>query len=273
LDIFNNKICVITGAASGIGRAISELLLQRGAQVFATDISETNLNDLKSCTPSSKLQTTVLDVTKGEEVKQFLQEILDTAGRIDYLFNVAGITVIGEAHVVPIEEWRKVLDVDLHGTLNTTVETYRHMVAQGSGHIVNLSSIQGLVPLPPEAAYVTAKYAVVGLSQTLRIEGKEYGVKVSVVNPGLIKTPMLNTAPLIGMSRERHAEYFKPWERFAATPASCAKTILRGVERNKAFIPVTFMATLMWWINRISPSLLNSILTSDLAKLRAAMNQ
>ncbi|NCF18874.1 MAG: SDR family NAD(P)-dependent oxidoreductase [Haliea sp.] len=270
MKIFSGKFCVVTGAGSGIGKALSLRLLELGAIVYALDINAERLAELETGDTSSRLHKTQIDITREEQVSTLLAAITESAGNIDYLFNVAGITIAGEARNLSREDWQRVLDVNLNGVINTTVESYRHMADRGHGHIVNIASVQGLVPLPLEAPYVTSKYAVVGLSQALRVEGRDLGVKVSVVCPGMVATPIFDS-PMINIPRDRYEAYVKPWKRFAVSPQDCAESILRGVAKNRAIIPVTFMARLMWWLGRISPGALNAILIADLGKLRASL--
>jgi NAD(P)-dependent dehydrogenase (short-subunit alcohol dehydrogenase family) len=270
VDTFAGQTCMVTGSGSGIGKALSELLLARGATVYAIDINAQGLESLVYGGPSGQLHKIKLDITDERAVIDQLTAIVRETGSIDYLFNVAGITIAGEASDLSRDNWRKVIDVNLNGLVNTTVDTYQQMVRQGHGHIVNMASVQGLVPLPLEAPYVTSKYAVVGLSQALRVEGRDLGVKVSVVCPGMVETPIFDS-PMVNIPRQQYEEYVKPWKRFAVSPRTCAKCVLRGVEKNRAIIPVTFMARLIWWIGRISPAGLNAILAGDLAKLRTAL--
>jgi NAD(P)-dependent dehydrogenase (short-subunit alcohol dehydrogenase family) len=270
VNIFAGQTCVVTGGGSGIGKALSELLLQRGATVYAVDINADGLENVDCAGHPARLHKVTLNITDEAAVSDQLSAVVRETGSIDYLFNVAGITIAGEATDLSRNNWRKVIDVNLNGLINTTVDTYQQMVRQGHGHIVNMASVQGLVPLPLEAPYVTSKYAVVGLSQALRVEGRDLGVKVSVVCPGMVETPIFDS-PMINIPRQKYEEYVKPWKRFAVSPTICAECVLRGVAKNRAIIPVTFMAKLMWWIGRISPGGLNTILAGDLAKLRAAL--
>jgi short-subunit dehydrogenase len=158
--------------------------------------------------------------------------------------------------------------VDLDGVVNGSTIAYKQMVKQGHGHIVNLSSIQGLVPLPLEAPYVAAKFGVTGLSQALRVEGAELGVKVSVVCPGFVKTAIFTDTPMVGIDREKHLESLEAYEKSGISPEGCAQVILKGAAKNRAIIPVTTPAKLMWWLSRLSPTLLFSALIKDLAKTR-----
>jgi NAD(P)-dependent dehydrogenase (short-subunit alcohol dehydrogenase family) len=214
VNIFARKTCVVTGGGSGIGKALSELLLELEATVYSIDINAAGLDSVACAGHSTCLHKVQLDITDEIAVSDQLSAIVRENGSIDYLFNVAGITIAGEARDLSRDNWREVIDVNLNGLINTTVDTYQLMVRQGHGHIVNMASVQGLVPLPLEAPYVTSKYAVVGLSQALRVEGRDLGVKVSVVCPGMVETPIFDS-PMINIPRQKYEEYVKPSKRIA----------------------------------------------------------
>ncbi|WNC70235.1 SDR family NAD(P)-dependent oxidoreductase [Thalassotalea nanhaiensis] len=264
---FYNKVCLVTGSASGIGKAVTQLLSSRGARVVAVDI---NITQLQQWVDSSNNNITVkrLNVIEHEDFSQLIKEIITEFGQLDYLFNIAGITVAGEVVNLTIEHWKKVLSVDLDGVVNGSTLAFKQMAKQGGGHIINLASIQGLVPLPMEAPYVTAKFGVVGLSQALRVEGADLGVKVSVVCPGYVKTPIFEKSEMMNLDRDKHLKSLEGFEKSGISPEGCAEVILAGVKKNKAIIPVTTPAKFLWMLSRLSPSFLIKLLTKDLAKSR-----
>ena len=190
-------------------------------------------------------------------------------GTLDYIFNNAGIVVGGEVRDVSIDDWRDVLDVNLFGVVNGVAAAYPLMVDQGHGHIINTASIAGLIPFPVEVSYVASKYGVVGLSNALRVEGADLGVNVSVVCPGLIRTPIFYTSKLIKIDREKMLKSLP--ERFIITPEECASVILRGVERNKAVIVVTGVAKVFWWLHRINPGWILWMMRRKIKKAREEM--
>jgi NAD(P)-dependent dehydrogenase (short-subunit alcohol dehydrogenase family) len=168
------------------------------------------------------------------------------------MFNNAGIAIGGEELHVSLDDWNRVLDVDLRGVVHGVRAAYPLMVKQGHGHIVNTASLAGLVPAPLEISYSAAKYAVVGLSHALRAEGAALGVRVSVVCPGFIDTPILRTSALRGPGDHRAkllALIPKPMP-----PEDCARIILAGVGKNRSTIIVTGHARALWWLNRVSPA-------------------
>ena len=174
MEHFKDKVCFVTGAASGIGKALSRELLTLGARkVVATDVNGEQLDSLVAQLGEQGSRVTMqkLDVTDYDAFSKVMNKTVAQEGRIDFIFNIAGITVIGEARDLSIDHWRKILNVNLNGVLHGNELAYRQMVKQGSGHIVNMSSVQGFVPVPMESPYVTSKFAVLGLSQALRVEG------------------------------------------------------------------------------------------------------
>jgi NAD(P)-dependent dehydrogenase (short-subunit alcohol dehydrogenase family) len=253
VNTFRDKIAIVTGGASGIGRAVSEALAERGAAaVVVADLDATGAESVAHGIRArgGRAQAVGLDVCDAAAFQRLVDEAAADHGRLDYLFNNAGIGIAGEERDVSLEDWNRVLAVDLHGIVHGVRAAYALMVKQGSGHIVNTASLQGLVPGPGAASYVAAKYAVVGLSHTLRAEGARLGVKVSVVCPGLIDTAILVNSPIRGPGDREKLRSLIP----TPMPADrCAAAILRGVAKNRATIVVTAHAKALWWLARLSP--------------------
>jgi NAD(P)-dependent dehydrogenase (short-subunit alcohol dehydrogenase family) len=128
-------------------------------------------------------------------VQELVDETVRDYGRLDYMFNNAGIGMGGEVRDMDLEHWRRVLEVNLWGVTCGTSAAYEEMVRQGFGHIVNTASLAGLIPLPMVAAYCATKHAVVGLSASLRAEAAALGIKVSVVCPGFVETGIFRSGP------------------------------------------------------------------------------
>jgi NAD(P)-dependent dehydrogenase (short-subunit alcohol dehydrogenase family) len=250
---FKDSVAIVTGAASGIGRALGQELARRGAIVIMVDIQTELLKEaVGSITQAGhKAEGVTLDVTDFQAVMGLVENAAVQHGRLDYIFNNAGIAVGGEVRDVSIDDWRDVLDVNLFGVVNGVAAAYPLMVDQGYGHIINTASIEGLIPFPGTVSYVASKYGVVGLSNALRVEGADLGVNVSVVCPGYIKTAIFHTSKLVKVDREKMLESLP--DRFGIMPEECASVILRGVERNKAIIVVTGLAKVFWWLHRINP--------------------
>ncbi len=271
MSVFKDKIAIVTGAASGIGKALCEELVRRGAKVVATDINEEMLQSTVASIKASShpVHAERLDVTDFDALKKLVDDTVAREGTLDYIFNNAGIALLGEVRDTTIDHWRKVLDVNLNGVVYGSLLAYQQMVKQGSGHIVNLASVEGLMPFPTTVSYVTSKFGVMGLSEGMWVEGKDLGVKVSVVCPGFVSTPIFDVSDTVGVDRRKwREEGLSAWERFAISPEGCARVILKGVEKNKPIITVTAMAKIMWWLSRISPTFIMNFARKDFTKWR-----
>ncbi|MGH9827680.1 MAG: SDR family NAD(P)-dependent oxidoreductase, partial [Blastocatellia bacterium] len=204
MDAFRDKIAIVTGAASGMGRSISEELARRGAIVIAADVNQPGVVETVSTIAAAggKAQSVPVDVTQPEAVQALVDETVRQYGRIDYMFNNAGIAVVGEVRDLTLDHWRKTIDVNLWGVIYGAVAAYKVMAAQHSGHIVNTASVAGLIPSPTLTPYSVTKHAVVGLSASLRAEGAGLGVRVSAVCPGLVQTGIQAASTLVNTDRD-----------------------------------------------------------------------
>jgi NAD(P)-dependent dehydrogenase (short-subunit alcohol dehydrogenase family) len=266
MGTFTGKIAIITGGASGIGRALGEGLGSSGARVVLADINAELLFETGKELRASGYQvdTAAVDVTDFEAVKRLIEETAQEHGRIDYLFNNAGIAVAGEARDVSPDDWRRVIDTSLYGVVYGVVAAYPIMLKQGSGHIINTASLAGLIPAPGEVSYCAAKYGIVGLSHALRAEGADLGVRVSVVCPGFIQTPIFRTIKVVKLDHDKLLAGIPK-----TMPADqCAREILRGVERNKPTIVVTTSAKVLWRLYRYTPWLLSLFGKWSVKKMR-----
>ncbi len=275
MNRFAGKSAIITGGASGIGRAIGAELAARGASVVLADknfeLAETAAAELAR-RGMGRVRAAALDVTDAEACAALVSEVVSEHGTLDYMFNNAGIAILGEARDHELDDWYKTLDVNLRGVVHGIHAAYPVMCDQGSGHIVNTASMAGLVPLANEIAYAAAKHAVVGMSTTLRAEAEAFGVKVSVVCPGFVDTPILfenldikETAGVAFTSREetKRAVRFK-----VMSVDKAARIIIAGVDRNKAIITVTRHAQLLWALYRIYPPAVVKIMSWFIGDIR-----
>ena len=253
--LFKDKIAIVTGAGSGIGRALSEQLAEKGVHVIASDISENRAKETAQIIEKTggKVTPAVLNVSDYDAVEKVIKDTVSKHGRLDFLFNNAGIAIGGEVKDVTIDDWRAVLDVNLYGVINGTSVAYPIMCKQGFGHIVNLSSIEGLMPFPATASYVTSKHAVLGLSNTLFMEGKQYGVKVIAICPGYIKTNIWHDTKMVKIDREKVMDMLT--DHIGISSEECARQIIRGVEKGKPIIPVTKTVIFAWYLYRICPGI------------------
>jgi NAD(P)-dependent dehydrogenase (short-subunit alcohol dehydrogenase family) len=266
MDTFKDKVAIVTGGASGIGRALCEELARRGATaVVVADIDGEGAHKVAAANRCA--QAMHVDVCRAADVQALVDETASQHGRLDLMVNNAGVAICGEARDLTLDHWRRVLDVNLWGVIYGTTAAYRMMVDQGFGHIVNVASLDGLTPMPLATPYTAAKHAVVGLSTALRIEGAELGVKVSVACPGTVQTNILDTAAFVGIKREKAIAEMRLGFKMA-DPADCARAILHGVERNQAIIIDTRLNRLLWRLYRLSPSLYAALMQKGVEHMR-----
>lgn len=271
MNVYRDKVAIVTGGGSGIGRALCAKLGLLGAIVVASDINAQSAEKTAAHIRSGggRAEAEQLDVTDYQIFKRHIERVCDKNGRIDYLFNNAGIAISGDLRDLETEHWKKVLDVNLNGVFYGSLTAYKLMVHQGFGHIVNLSSIEGFCPWGGNAPYVASKYAVLGFTQTLWVEGGYFGVQASAVCPGIIKTPIFYTSELIKADREKAlAAQWKSIEKYSISPEACAEIILKGVAKNKPIIPVTRLAYVIWWLSRLRPVGLMKHIRKDFDKWR-----
>lgn len=262
-----DDVAIVTGGASGIGLALVRTLAGAGARVALTDrrLADAQRAATELGFPAEQVKPYGADVADADAVTALVEAVAADWGRIDYLFNNAGIGMAGALIDSTREDWQRVLDVNLWGVINGIHAVYPRMIAQGRGHIVNTASGAGLGPRPYMALYATSKHAVVGLSTSLRDEAAVHGVRVSVVCPGNIASNMIGTTTFRNLDGEglRKAVPFKPM-----SADECARRILAGVAKNRAIIPVQWIAHAEWWLYRISPALYARVAAFRAAKFR-----
>jgi short-subunit dehydrogenase len=208
-----------------------------------------------------------LDVRDRAAFRELVRSVVAARGVVDYLFNNAGIAVLGEVRDHTDRDWDDLVDVNLRGVVNGVCAVYPQMIEQGAGHIVNMSSLGGIVATPFNAGYSATKFGVVGLSRALRYEAARYGVRVSVVCPAYVETGMAQSSRCRHLDRERLL-------REVPTPSDsaehCAQAVLRGVAKNRAVI-TPHAASIMAWLHRYLPwitDLMMRKLTGTAARLR-----
>lgn len=214
-------------------------LLERSAAAIAGDV-----------------HTRRLDVTDADNFAGVVEEVWEQEGGVDLLFNNAGIAVIGHYDQMSMNDFNRLIDVNLRGVVHGVHAVYPRMMARRAGHIVNTSSVSGLIAAPGFTMYSATKHAVVGLTRGLRIEAKPHGVKVSCFCPGFIDTELAHNADYRGIDGGK-ARAKSPIK--FATPESCAAEALRGVAKNKGEIVVTRHAKGMVAAQKFAPWILSSL--------------
>lgn len=256
-----SHVAIVTGGGAGIGRSLCQKLAESGAKVVVTDV------DLASAENTATLiggTAKHLDVTDQAQWEQVIAEVVDEFGRIDLLINNAGIIIGGEVRDLELHHWQKVMGVNLNGVIYGTVCAYKQMVRQGHGHILNVSSIAGLIPPQAKLPYYVSKAAVIALSTGLRGEGADLGVGVTVACPGFVDTEISSHFPIIGADEVKLAQMRdalrqpkrKPRGWILLTPEQSAEIMLRAVAQNKAMVVFPWYARLGWRLGRVFPALI-----------------
>ena len=256
----SGKIAFMTGGASGIGAALATGLVDKGAEVWIADRQVGPAGELAQRLNSGggKAHVIELDVRSYPSFERAVAEAVQQSGRIDYLFNNAGIGVGGEVDSYTLDDWNDVFDVNLRGVVHGIQAVYPIMIRQHSGHVVNTASMAGLVTTVGQASYTATKHAVVALSKALRVEAERHGVQVSVLCPGAVRTPILTGGQygrilVAGLSDE---ELLKFWEQLRPmAPEVFAERALRAVLRGDAIIVVPAWWKAWWYLERLSPAL------------------
>ncbi|KUH64185.1 short-chain dehydrogenase [Mycolicibacterium novocastrense] len=274
---YANKRCFLTGAASGIGRATALKLAAEGAELYLTDRDaeglETTVADARAL-GAEVAEYRALDISDYEAVVAFADDIHSRHPAMDIVMNIAGVSAWGTVSTLTHQHWKSMVDINLMGPIHVIEAFVPPMVAAGTGgHIVNVSSAAGLVALPWHAAYSASKYGLRGMSEVLRFDLARHRIGVSVVVPGAVKTPLVQTVQIAGVDREDPR--VKKWtDRFgghAVSPEHAAECILKGVRRNRFLIYTSpdiralylFKRT-MWWPYSVAMRQANVLFTKAL---------
>ena len=253
MNEFRDKVVVMTGGGSGIGKSISEALAREGAIVVVTDArGETATPVAESIRAGGgRAEAATLDVRDAPAFDALVRDTVARHGRIDYLFNNAGIGMTADLRDVSLDDWNRIIDINLKGVIHGVMAAYPIMARQGFGHIVNTSSLSGLVGFPTGIPYAMTKAAVVSLSRDLRIEARDLGVRVTALCPGFIDTRIYENAMAVGVPQEK-VRRMVPLKMISAEEA--ARLTLDGVRRNHAVIVFPRYGRTLWWMSFLFPS-------------------
>ena len=248
------KLTLVTGAGSGIGRATAALFAERGARVVAVDIDRARVEDVRSYLGPKCVLAKRVDVSKRDEMAALAEEVHGSLGVVDVLVNNAGVGHGGGVLETPLTDWDWVLGVNLGGVVHGCHFFVPKMVARrAGGHVVNVSSTFGLVAPGGAAPYCTSKFAVVGMTESLRAELEPHGIGASAICPGLIATDIIERGRFTDETmRPRLATFFA---RRGYPPEKVARAIAQAIERNTPVVPVGADAWFAYLGKRAAPRL------------------
>ena len=279
---FAGKRCFLTGAASGIGRATALRLAVEGAELYLTD---RNAEGLAATVADARALGAVvaahrvLDISDVDEVAAFAADIHASGPAMDVVMNIAGVSAWGTVDKLTHRDWKSMIDINLMGPIHVIENFVPPMIeARRGGHLVNVSSAAGLVALPWHAAYSASKYGLRGLSEVLRFDLARHRIGVSVVVPGAVQTPLVDTVHIAGVDREdpQVRKWTGRFSGHAVSPEHAAEKILRGVAKNRYLIYTSpdiralylFKRT-MWWPYSIAMKQVNLVFTRVLRPKKA----
>jgi NAD(P)-dependent dehydrogenase (short-subunit alcohol dehydrogenase family) len=249
------KTALVTGAASGIGRAIALRLADEGARLYLIDVNAAGLVDVvgEAMRRGVEALGRQCDVSQPAQNSAAIQHLLDQYGGVDILVNNAGITYYGQTKRMAREHWDRLLAVNLFAPIQYTLELLPTLCSRDEAHIVNVASICGLVGLERVAAYTTSKFALVGFSESLRAEYVRQGVGVTALCPGLVDTNLFAAAARGEDIRENKV----PPRWLLATPEQIANRAIRAIYRNHGMVVIQPYAKLLHLVKRFTPGLLD----------------
>jgi len=267
LDIrnLNGRIALVTGAASGIGRETALALGRRGAGLVICDLDEQGLGDTEAMLRGLGREVLArrVDVADREQMRGFAEETLAQVGVVDILMNNAGVGLGAGFLDTSLDDWDWILRINLLGVVHGCHFFVPAMVERGAGgHVVNVSSAAGYVPTEALSAYVTTKYAVLGLSESLRGELRRHRIGVTAICPGIIDTPITRSSRLRGKYavEGQREEMISAYQRRGYGPDRVAGNVLKAIQRNRGIAPVSPEAWIAWYLKRLSPALVSRML-------------
>ncbi|MFF5032880.1 SDR family oxidoreductase [Nocardia salmonicida] len=256
---FDGKTCLITGAASGLGRATAFAAAAKGASLVLTDITAdalaTTAEELRATGATVHLAHAA-DVSDHSAVVGLAAHTFEAVSHVDIVMNVAGIATWGTVDKLTPQQWRRTVDINLMGPIHVIEEFVRPMITAGrGGHLVNVSSAAGIFGLPWHAPYSATKFGLRGISEVLRFDLRRHKIGVSLVCPGAMATPMADTIDIAGVDRDNAAlqKAIGLFMRHAVTPDQAATAVVKGVERNRYWVYTSRDIQFAHWGQRYFP--------------------
>jgi NAD(P)-dependent dehydrogenase (short-subunit alcohol dehydrogenase family) len=256
---FDDQSALVTGAGSGIGRETATLLAARGARLFLSDIDGEGLEETARICKGygNAVQPDIVDVSDRAAMKKYADAVHAEVPALDVLVNNAGVGLAGGFLDTPLAEWDWVMGANVWGVVHGCHFFIPPMVARKKGgFVVNVASAAGLVAAPDLTAYATTKFAVVGLTEALRMELAEYGIGVSAICPGIINTPITRSAHMYGQGASQRDRIVQFYKRRNYGPEKVALAIVEAIAKDRGLVPVTPEAWVLYTLKRAVPGLL-----------------
>lgn len=250
MKVLRGRTAFVTGAASGIGRAITLALAREGVNLVLTDRDPTGLalTETQAAAEGVKVITAICDLTQPQMITQMLDRLFADAP-LHILVNCAGLAFYGQQHIVSDAEWRNIMAVNLMAPMQITTELIGKLARADEAHIVNMASFLGLVPARRGTAYQASKFGLVGFTLALRGDYYRKNFGISAICPGFVKTPMIQDDGNPGSTRAKPK--IPAW--VSTSPEYVADVTIRAIKRDKGLVIVTLFAHVMWRLNRYFP--------------------
>jgi NAD(P)-dependent dehydrogenase (short-subunit alcohol dehydrogenase family) len=265
----HGKLAVVTGAGSGIGRATALALARKGAAIALADIDETGLQETarQIAAGGGRSSQHVVNVADRGQMEALAQAVEAQHRRVDIVVNNAGIGILEDFADAPLEDFAKVVDINLWGVVHGSKLFLPALLRQGGGHIVNISSLAGIISTPGMVSYGTTKFAVRGFSESLRAELAPHNIGVTSVHPGMIRTNIAKASRCAdSVLQQRMIEWFERWGR---PPELVANKIVHGIQTNRMRVLVTPETYVMDLFKRATPALAEQVNGMLMRRLRS----
>jgi NAD(P)-dependent dehydrogenase (short-subunit alcohol dehydrogenase family) len=251
----SDRVAVVTGAAGGIGRATSLALAKEGCHLAICDVNTVGLEEtaVMARALGRNVSTHIVDVSNKARMQQFAEEVIDQHGQVHVLVNNAGVTVTAPFETHSLEDFEWIVGINLWGVIYGCKFFLPHLQKVDEAHIVNLSSLFGLIGVPSQTSYCATKFAVHGFSEALWVELRDQGIGVTSVHPGGVRTDIAKSARTVDSKQKDLA--INVIDRFSVSPEHCAKLIVSAIKKNKMKQLVTRETHLISFAKRLSPQL------------------
>jgi short-subunit dehydrogenase len=278
MKTFTDRVAVITGAGSGIGRSLAVNLAAKGCHLAISDLNQEGLKETANLAGNQdvKVTTHLVDVANRDQVYRYADEVVKQHGKANIVINNAGVALGDSIEDVSYEDFEWIVNINFWGVVHGTKAFLPHLKKEPEGHIVNISSINGIVPNPCNGPYCATKFAVRGFTETLKQELQDTSVGVTVVHPGGIKTDIVRNSRFrkhvnLNMTQEDLVAAYDE-KIFRTTADTAARTIISGIENNKQRVLIGGDAKFLDWLTRLFPVSATQYLTRMTRKLTEETN-